>query len=64
MTPPQNKILSLRLSEETLKEAAELIPVIQADPRYSITRITRAAVLKLAVVVGLSILRDEYDPND
>ena len=56
-------ILSLRLSEEILEDAEELIAPVQSDPRYSITRITRSAVLKLAIVVGLSVLRGEYGEN-
>jgi hypothetical protein len=48
----------IRLSPELLKQAEELVPMLQSDPRYrSMPRIGRATVLRLAIDMGLHALR-------
>ena len=53
--------ISIRVAEETLTAAEELIPVLQKDPTHSMSRVTRASVLRLAAVVGLEVLKEKYD---
>jgi len=50
--------VTIRLPAALLSEADELLPQLQVDPRYrTMPRLSRAAVLRLALDMGLQTLR-------
>jgi len=51
----------LRLPSDLLDRARRLVPLISDDPTASaFGRVTRAAVLRLAIIRGLAVLEDEF----
>lgn len=59
-TPPT---MSLRLGDEILGRADALIPALQRDPvvQAAAPQVTRATVLRLAVLKGLALLEQENE---
>lgn len=59
-TPPT---MSLRLGDEILGRADALIPALQRDPvvQAAAPQVTRATVLRLAVLKGLALLEQESE---
>ena len=68
MTEPLEKPTQLRLPREALERAETLIPLLAQHPEFrALGRLSRATVLRLAVLHGLEMLeqraRDTAKPN-
>jgi hypothetical protein len=52
--------ISMRLPRDLVDLAEALVPAVAQDPTYSTWRVTKAAVLRLALVEGLERLDQRY----
>lgn len=52
--------VSIRVPNDLVKRAEKLVPRLSKDPEYSTWRISRAAVLRLAVARGLDALEEQF----
>jgi hypothetical protein len=52
--------ISMRLPRDLVERVEALVPLIAQDPTYSTWRVTKAAVLRLALVEGLKGLEEQY----
>ncbi len=54
------KLITVRLPAELLDRADELVPVLQEIEDFSVMRMTRSTVIRLALVRGLAVLEEDY----
>lgn len=54
------KLITVRLPEDLLAQADELVPIIGAAGDFAATRVTRSTVIRLALMRGIVALRDEF----
>jgi len=52
-------VVPVRLSQEVLDRADALIEKVESLPEFAVTRVTRSAVLRLAILRGLELLEEE-----
>lgn len=52
--------LSMRLPNELLERVDALVPVLQRQPEFSVWKISRPQVIRMAINVGLEHLEDRY----
>ncbi len=63
MTMQKDQQLTMRISVDYLNRAQALIPLVQQDPAASVYgRISRASILRLAMLKGLELLEEKYGP--
>ena len=55
--------ISMRLPRELVDRAEALVPLVAQDPAYSAWRVTKAAVLRLALMEGLERLERRFTPR-
>ncbi len=54
------KLVTVRLPADLLDRADELVPVLQEIEDFSVMRMTRSTVIRLALVRGLAVLEEDY----
>ena len=54
------KLITVRLPADLLDRADELVPVLQEIEDFSVMRMTRSTVIRLALVRGLAVLMEDY----
>jgi hypothetical protein len=60
-TKDNRKAVNLRVDQEILERAEQLIPKIKADPELSaLGRISTSSVIRLAILKGLEILEKKF----
>jgi len=52
--------ISMRLPKDLIDRAEALVAVIKKDPAYSVWRISKSGVLRLALIEGLERLEKKY----
>jgi hypothetical protein len=63
MTEPLEKPTQLRLPREALERADTLIPLLAKHPEFrALGRLSKATVLRLAVLHGLEVLEQRVQP--
>jgi hypothetical protein len=64
MTEPLEKPTQLRLPREALERAETLIPLLAKHPEFrALGRLSKATVLRLAVLHGLEVLEHRVQPT-
>ena len=54
------KLITVRLPADLLDRADELVPALQEIEDFSVMRMTRSTVIRLALVRGLAVLEEDY----
>ena len=54
------KLITVRLPADLLDRVDELVPVLQEIEDFSVMRMTRSTVIRLALVRGLAVLEEDY----
>jgi DNA-binding transcriptional regulator YiaG len=57
---PNDATITLRLPEEDLRRADELLQVLEKNPELRAARVSRSVVLRLAIDMGLEALKAKY----
>ena len=57
---PHEEQVSIRLPSDLVKRAEKLVPRLEKETEFAAWRISRAAVLRLAVARGLEALEEQY----
>ena len=52
--------ISMRLPRELVERAEALVALVAQDPTYAGWRVTKAAVLRLALIEGVERLEERY----
>lgn len=60
----KDKQIALRLEEVYVDRADALVPIMESIPEMAAMRVTRAAVLRLAIMRGLDALEAQYQPGE
>lgn len=55
-----DRAITLRLPDEVLQRADELVPVMGGQGDLAAARVTRSTILRLALFKGLQALEEEY----
>jgi hypothetical protein len=64
MTEPLEKPTQLRLPRDALERAETLIPLLAKHPEFrALGRLSKATVLRLAVLHGLEVLEQRVEPT-
>jgi len=54
------KLITVRLPADLLARVDELVPALQQVEDFSVMRLTRSAVIRLAILRGLASLEEDY----
>lgn len=57
---PNDATITLRLPEEDIQRADELLQVLEKNPELRAARVSRSVVLRMAIDMGLEALKTKY----
>ena len=58
--PVKDRQVALRIEQDYLDRADALVSLMESIPALAAMRITRAAVMRMAIVRGLEVLEEEH----
>ena len=63
MAAAERRVVPVRLPEDLVRKADALVPFIDSDPTMQWGRVTRSAVLRIALAEGIAVLEERYCPE-